>query len=172
MTPVDTVTLMYWIHGDGEWMNRWHCSGGDLAACVAMCSACLLMFTSYLVYAAKNHYELRLVKESSFRNHLIRLRNVFLVCGTIHVLDSVICWFIPIYYIIATAMLINTIQCVYLIISKDEILAIKQYTAGSSAIEHVREAKIVIARVVAEKQHEYNKELLNRLEEVKSALEV
>ena len=157
-----TETIQYLIYGGGQWMDRWTCTGNDLPLMLFSMFSCLLMFGHYVVYAIKNHQTLKYVKESHFRQHLLELRNVFVVCGTIHLISTVFCWFFPVYYIISALMLFNTLQMVWLLRSKKETLAIQQHTAGLQATEMIVDIKKIVYEVHAENL----KDTLTKLEDL------
>ena len=148
-------------------MNRWHCTGGDVLAAATLVSSCLFMVVLYAIYAKRNHQSLAKVKQSSFRSHLIELRNVFVACGAIHALNSIIGWFVPLHYIAAIAMLGNSIQCLYLLRSKKEILAIEQHTQGIRAVESIEDLKAIISQAQSSGIQEQIRQLEDALSRMK-----
>lgn len=143
-------------------MSRWHCTGFDFLACTVCIAATLLMLGLYWVYARQSHVGLRYVKASAFRDHLVESRNVFLVCGMIHALTSIVSWFMPIYYLAAAAMVFNSWQTWSLIRTKKATLAIQQQTAGLQTAEQIAE----VERVVRQAQISGLDETLGKLESI------
>lgn len=147
-------------------MTRWHCTSEDLALCIVTIVAASLMFGLYVYYAIQSHLATRTIKESHFVAHLRSLRNVFLVCGAIHLLSSAVSWFWTPYWFIVAAMLVNCGQCIALISSKSKVLAIQQHMSGEHAMIKVYDALTMIRM----EQHRATvsgvSEALDRLEKV------
>lgn len=138
--------MLYWLHGDGQWMTRWHCTNHDFMLAAFSIGSTSIMFLMYCMYAFRNQQALKFVKESNFRTHSRQLRNVFVMCGLIHVCNSVGAWFIPLYWVIVALTIANVIQCHGLLASKKEILAIQRYVRGEQAIQQVENAIDLIHR--------------------------
>lgn len=158
----DFTLWRYWWDGAGAWMNRWHCTNQDAVAAIICSSATMIMFLQYVRYAWQSHKSLSTVKESHFRSHLIDLRNVFLMCGVIHFIGSAVCWVLPVYYVIAALMILNTLQTEGLIRSKKMVHAIQQHVLGTEAVEQVGNA----LQMIAEKEKQGVRAQLDELKEV------
>jgi hypothetical protein len=120
------------------------------------------MFGLYVVYALQTHAAFKLVLENHFRQHLEDLRNVFILCGTIHVVSSVVCWFIPLYYVVSCMLILNCWLTAHLVKSKSAILAIQSHTRGLAAEEQLENVR----RVIHEEQHRGINASLDRLEDM------
>ncbi len=141
---LDRLSLSYWLNGNGQWGTRWHCTSGDALLCVATIVSTAFMFLMYLLYAFRNQQALGIVKESHFREHAVRLRNVFVVCGFIHVLNSIGSWFYPVYWVIVALTCVNCWQCIWLLVSKRDVLSIQRHVQGEQAIRQVENAMELI----------------------------
>lgn len=157
-------SLRYWFDGDGQWMNRWCCTGHDSLLFWVMSSLTIAMFGLYVYYAMQSHFATRSVKECHFVSHLKSLRNVFLLCGLIHVINSVLSWWIPIYYSICVLMVVNIWQCVNLVLRKSEIIAIQKHIEGEHAVQVVENALDMIAAHQRKGQADGISEALAKLE--------
>lgn len=105
MTPYDY--LKYLIDGDHHWMNRWCCTGSDIYICVSMIISCSWMFYEYVKYGYQNGKMIEYVDNTIIKEHLRTLKTVFIQCGIIHVLSSIISWFWTPYYPICVLMVYN-----------------------------------------------------------------
>lgn len=159
---LDRSTFRYWIDGDGAWMARWGCSGHDIVAAAFCIVSTVILFATYVLYARQNHQAVKLLQNSLFRSHVIELRNVFLLCGAIHVISSVLSWWKPLYYVTSISMLFNSWQCWTLTRSKKQILAIQQHTRGVAAEQHLEDVRQIVLAAHAEGMHG----TLNKLQQV------
>jgi len=144
------LSVFYWFYGDGAWMNQWDCTNHDTPLFITSCVVALVSFALHLVYAKQLSESLRQVREVHYRKHYQQLRNVFILCGSIHVLTLVASWFVSIHWIIVIAMLVNTIQCATLVISKRQILTIQAHLRGEAALDKVHDALELIHSVRVE----------------------
>lgn len=141
---INRQSVWYWITGDGAHLTRWHCTSGDTLLMWGTIVASTGLFILYLLYAYKSNLALEYVRESHFRAHLSDLRNVFVICGFIHVLNSVVSWFVPLYWSGVVIMVVNCWQTWALMKSKNDVMAIQRHAYGEHAIQLVEDAKNVI----------------------------
>lgn len=137
-------TLRYWFDGDGQWMNRLHCTNGDLllmSASVILGTAIVLM---YIYYALLSHQASYVVRETHFSRHLSELRNTFVVCGLVHFFSHVVSWVMPLHWLCVLLMVGVVFHTSRLILRKRMVIAIQRAAAGEVAIEKVRDALTVI----------------------------
>lgn len=143
-------SLRYFLDGAGQWADRWTCTGQDVFLAATTISAALLMFAMYVWYAWQTHVALRYVREIHFRYHLHQTRNVFLLCGFIHIMNSVVAWVAPVYFLSACLMLANCAVCARLIGSKRIVLSVQSHIKDARAAEIVSDARSLLKRAHVE----------------------
>src|SRR5437899_2719518 len=119
--------LKYFIDGSGRWLNHWDCTGHDTALFVLSSIGCIWMVFEYMLYSKRTIKAVKFAKESSDASHKKRLGWVFAFCGIIHLMVTLIAWWIPIYYIIAVAFFVNAFAARLLNSSKYQLLAEQEY---------------------------------------------
>lgn len=146
MGEINRWSIEYWINGAGFWADRFHCASYDLLlASSSIIFACILFFL-YVAYAIYTNEAISLVKNKLFKKHLQELRTVFITCGFIHILNSVLFWFYPMYWVIVFVMIFNIYNMHKLLIYKRDLLKIqenvdhcrKEYMAVKEKADNVR----------------------------------
>lgn len=77
--------------------------------CLMMTTGTLAMSWQYAVYAYGNHSRVGKLPDGALKMHSIDLRNVFIHCGVIHILASVVVWFLPVYFVVSGLYFWNTV---------------------------------------------------------------
>lgn len=93
-------TLTYLIYGAGYWHSRWCSTGHDLPLLVFTILSCSWMVYEYGCYAYQNHKIVQHTPDSAYRTHSISCRDVFIECGLIYILSSIVAWWVPTYWVI------------------------------------------------------------------------
>lgn len=134
-------------------MNRWCCTNEDLALAVCMIVSCSWMVFEYSRFAWTNHqtFSDRTV-ESVYRSHSINLRNVFVECGTIHVLSSIVAWFLPLYWAMVLLHVHNAFVAHKLNRSASEQAAYQEHLKGLNAVKLVEFLRSEADKVVEENE--------------------
>lgn len=132
VNTIDRSHLDYWINGAGAWASRFECSSHDYVLMIVSIVSCLIMTAMYIVMAIQNRA--RLHDNVLLYKFFNSLSNFFIVCLFIHVLNSIIAWFTPVYWIINFLMLFNIYQSYKMIHSRQLIDAVSKSEANEKAI--------------------------------------
>jgi hypothetical protein len=130
-------SIRYWFDGNESWCNRWLCTDGDILLCIATILATLWMATEYVRYARKNHQRIQNNCHVAFVRHITRLRNVFVQCGAIHIIGSVVSWPLPVYWVLVALTVYNAFDSRRLNTSKDFLIAIEEYEMNEKAVQKI-----------------------------------
>lgn len=131
----------YLIYGDGQWMPRWHCTGGDIWLFAVMATCVTLMVAEYFLYAYHTYESLRLRPSIHDRTHRLRLLRVFVACGTLHLAGVYLSWCWTPYYLIAAGYAANAFQMRLLNRSKVSLLAEQEREAREKTIASYEKIK-------------------------------
>ena len=158
-------TVHYFIDGSGKWMTRWHCTSGDRILLFATLVASLWLFAEYCLYAYQSHLAMkRIARHSNVITHLRDLRNVFVQCGLIHVLNMIISWFWTPYFAIAILTGFNAMMKRHLNNSKAALLVIQEQDRIHTQLEDIAE--------VVEQANEPNEHTSKELKQLGRKLQI
>lgn len=135
-------------------MSRWECSGRDWWLFAGMTTATIAMFFGYLWYARQNKKALSVVKEEHFRDHHQKLMAVFVLCAFIHVINSVLTWWVTAYWIGVLLTAVNSYMTWQLCRSKSQVLAIQTIVKGDEAVTQVKNALYYIEQKERQDLHD------------------
>lgn len=166
--------LSYSLWGGCRWMNRTHCTHGDLAIKWATIIGALWMAYEYLIVAINSHRLAHGKPPSAFLNHHIAMRNVFLECGAIHILGAVASWWFTPYWIIAVLYFHNAMQTRWFNRNRLDEKQFEEVTAAFVAVEenhYLRDevndlrvrAESLLTQRAAQNEYEHRQEALRRL---------
>jgi len=160
---VETISrsnLQYWINGGGSWSDRITYTSSDMLLMFCSTSICLIMLCMYVFYSFQVYTFSKIVKEKHYIKHHKYLCAAFLICGFIHFLNTVVAWFVPLYWFSISLMLINSIVMYKLILSKSHLLSMQNYINGEIAVEKINHT----LDLIRSKDSENINDILTRIE--------